>query len=62
MKIAKGITILIFICSLGIWFYGKQEMKKQDTVPPVITSAISELHVDAAAGEDGVQLNISSKD
>ena len=28
MKIAKRITILIFICALGIWFYGKEEMKK----------------------------------
>ena len=62
MKIAKGITILIFICSLGIWFYGKQEMKKQDTVPPVITSAISELHVDAAAGEAGLKEGLTASD
>ena len=62
MKIAKRITILIFICALGIWFYGKQEMKKQDTVPPVITSAISELHVDAAAGEAGLKEGLTATD
>ena len=62
MKIAKRITIFIFICTLGIWFYGKQEMKKQDTVPPVITSAISELHVDAAAGEAGLKEGLTASD
>lgn len=50
MKIAKAITILIFICTIVIWFYGKREMKKQDVVPPVITSTIDELHVDACKG------------
>lgn len=52
MKIAKAITILIFICSIGIWLYGKGVTKRQDTVPPVITSTIDELHVDASAAAD----------
>ena len=52
MKIAKGITILIFICSIAIWFYGKEEMKKQDATPPVITSTVSELHIKAGAAND----------
>ena len=47
MKIAKTITILVFICTVAIWFYGKQEVKKQDAVPPVITSEIDDLYVDA---------------
>ena len=54
MKIAKGITILIFLCSIAIWFYGKQEMKKQDVTPPVITSTISELHVKAGAADEAL--------
>ena len=55
MKIAKTITILVFICSIAIWIYGKGIVKKQDSVPPVITSTIDELHVDAAtASEDAI--------
>ena len=53
MKIAKMITILVFICTIAIWIYGKGVVKKQDIVAPVITSTIDELHVDAAmASED----------
>ena len=55
MKIAKIITILVFICTVGIWLYGKEEVKKQDAVPPVINSTIDELHVNAAtAAEEAV--------
>ena len=56
MKIAKAITIFVFICTIAIWIYGKEVVKKQDTVPPVITSAIDELHVDAAAAADDAVL------
>ena len=48
-------TILIFICTVAVWMYGKGEMRKKDTVPPVITSAADEMHVDAyAAAEETV--------
>ena len=43
MKIAKTITIFVFICTIAIWIYGKELVKKQDTVPPVIISTIEEL-------------------
>ena len=64
MKIAKAITILMFICTIVIWIYGKGEMKKQDVVPPVITSTIDELHVDAYAGveEAGLKAGLSAFD
>lgn len=56
MKIAKIATILIFICSIVIWIYGKAEMRKQDTVVPVITSTMDVLHVDAGKGIEEVIL------
>lgn len=56
MKIAKTITILVFICTIAIWIYGKGLVKKQDTVPPVITSTVDELHVDAVRASDDVVL------
>lgn len=48
MKIAKRITILLFICTVAFWLYGKEQMEKQDVTAPVISSTISELHVDAS--------------
>lgn len=48
MKIAKAITILVFIVTIAIWIYGEGKARKQDTVPPVIVSEIEELHVNAA--------------
>lgn len=62
MKIAKRITILMFICTVAIWLYGKEEMKKQDIVPPVITSTISKLYVDATAGEAGLKKGLTASD
>ena len=56
MKIAKFITIFVFLCTIGIWFYGKEVVKKQDTVPPVIASTIDELHVNAAKPVDDTVL------
>lgn len=55
MKIAKIATILIFICTMVIWICGKVEMRKQDTVVPLITSTMDVLHVDARKGiEEGI--------
>lgn len=64
MKIAKAVTILIFICTIAIWIYGKVEMRKQDTVVPVITSTIDELHVDAHTGVEkaGLKKGLSAFD
>ena len=64
MKIAKIATILIFICTIAIWIYGKAEMRKQDTVVPVITSTIDVLHVDARAGvaKEGLKEGLSAFD
>ena len=56
MKIAKIITIFVFLCTIAIWIYGKEVVKKQDAVPPVITSSIDELHVDAAEAADDAVL------
>ena len=56
MKIARVVTILLFLGSIGIWFYGKEEMKKKDTSAPVITSAISELHVEADKAFEAMNL------
>ena len=50
------ITMFVFICTIAIWIYGKEVVKKQDTVPPVITSVIDELHVDAAEAADDAVL------
>lgn len=47
MKLAKIITIVVFICTIAAWLYGKEVVNKQDTVQPVIMSTIEELHVDA---------------
>ena len=64
MKIAKIATILIFICTIVIWIYGKAEMRKQDTVVPVITSTMDVLHVDARAGvaKEGLKEGLSAFD
>ena len=62
MRIAKKITVLIFICAIAIWVYGKTEMKKQDIEPPMITSTISELHVDATTGEEGLKEGLTAFD
>lgn len=62
MKIARWITIVLFICSVAIWFYGKEEMKKQDMIPPQITSSIEELHVDAASAEAGLKEGLTAVD
>ena len=62
MKIARLITIFIFLCSIAVWIYGKGEMRKQDSVPPVITSSINELHVDASAEEINLKEGISAAD
>lgn len=62
MKIAKLITILVFICSIAIWFYGKGEMKKKDNVPPVISSSINELHMDAASEGANLKEGLSAFD
>lgn len=62
MKIAKKITIIMFLCTIAIWIYGKHEVKKQDVEPPVITSAIDELYVDATAGEDGLKEGLTAFD
>lgn len=62
MKIAKRVTIIIFICTIAVWIYGKKEMKKQDTVPPVITSTIDELHVDATTGEESLKEGLAASD
>lgn len=51
MKTAKRITILLFICSIAVWFYGKKQAWNNDVTPPVIHSEIDELHIDAS-GED----------
>lgn len=56
MKIAKAITMFVFICTIAIWIYGKEVVKKQDAVPPIITSAIEELYVDAAEAADDAVL------
>ena len=62
MKIAKAITIFVFICTIAFWAYGKEVVKKQDAVPPVITSTIDELHVDAHTGVEkaGLKKGISA--
>jgi hypothetical protein len=52
MKIAKRITILLFICTVAFWLYGKEQREKQDMTAPVISSTISELHVDASLAFD----------
>lgn len=62
MKIAKWITVIIFICAIAIWIYGKEEIKKQDHVPPVITSTIDELYVDATTGEEGLKEGLTASD
>ena len=62
MKIAKWITIIIFLGAIGIWCYGQEELKKQDTSAPVITSDIEELHVDAASGESGLKEGLTAFD
>lgn len=62
MKIAKWITMILFLCSVAIWLYGKGEVRKKDVVPPVITSAIEELYVDAAAGEEGLKEGLTASD
>ena len=62
MKIAKIVTILIFIATIGVWMYGKGVMKKQDNVPPVITSTVDELHVDVTAGKEGLKEGLSASD
>ena len=56
MKIAKGITILMFLCTVAIWLYGKETLKKQDMIAPVISSTINELHVDAVLFSDEAAL------
>ena len=56
MKIAKAVTIFVFLCTIAIWIYGKEVVKKQDAVPPVISSAIEELHVEAAAAANDAVL------
>ena len=62
MKIAKRITIIIFICTIVIWLYGKKEMRKKDTVLPVITSTIDELYVDASTGEEALKKGLTAFD
>ena len=62
MKIAKWMTIIIFICSIAVWIYGKKEMKKQDIVAPVITSTIDELYVDVTTGEEGLKDGLTAFD
>ena len=64
MKIAKAITIFVFICSIAFWAYGKEVVKKQDAVPPIITSTIDELHVNAAdaAEEEILKEGLSASD
>ena len=62
MKIAKLITIVMFICTIAIWLYGKEEVKKQDIVPPVITSTIETLYVDATIGEDALKEGLTASD
>lgn len=62
MKIAKWITIIIFLGAIGIWCYGQEELKKKDAVAPVITSSIDELHVDATSGESGLKGGLTASD
>lgn len=62
MNIAKRITIIIFICTIVIWLYGKKEMRKQDTVSPVILSTIDRLYVDATAGEERLKEGLTASD
>ena len=62
MKIAKRITIVIFICTIAIWLYGKEVVKKQDVTPPVITSAIEELYVDVTIGEEALKEGLTASD
>lgn len=62
MKIAKWITIIIFLGAIGIWYYGQEELKKQDLTAPVITSSIDELHVDATLGEAGLKEGLTASD
>lgn len=54
MKIARAITVLVFVLTIAIWFYGENTAKKKDAVPPVIESEIDELHVDAASVKDEI--------
>lgn len=62
MKIAKWITIIMFICTIAIWVYGKEEVKKQDVIAPVITSTMDELSVDATTGEEALKEGLSAFD
>lgn len=62
MKIARIVTVLIFIGTIGMWLYGKGVMKKQDNVPPVITSTVDELYVDVTTGKDGLKEGLSASD
>lgn len=62
MRIAKWTTIIMFICTIAIWIYGKEVVRKKDIVPPVITSTISGLYVDASAGEDGLMEGLTASD
>lgn len=62
MKIAKWVTIIIFICTIAVWGYGKKEVSKKDTEAPVITSTIDKLSVDATAGEEGLKEGLTATD
>ena len=50
MKVAGRIVVLLFLCSIIFDFWGKEQKKKEDVIPPVISSDRDELRVDIRNG------------
>ena len=62
MKIAKWITIIVFIGTLVIWGYGQEQVRKKDRIPPVITADADVLHIEASVGNDKLLQGMQAMD
>lgn len=62
MRIAKRITIFLFLCSVLLWIFGKEQVKKKDIVPPIISFDSEEIHVEAKSGEQELKQGLQAWD
>ncbi len=62
MKIARRVTVLVFICAGIFWAVGKVHTMRLDTTAPVIYADSDEIHVQAGCPEEELKTGLTAAD